>query len=106
SDSESASQLGTGQHLKMFRQIDLDMESGPLFAPPLESFKERVLEDIFGKNVHYWQPQEKILEELEQILAHPPKCLNARERETLGIRRKMFEDPVGNGIVVNLRSGG
>ncbi len=106
SDAESASQLGTGQHLKMLQQIDLAMRAGPLFAQPLETFKDEISEDIFSKSIRYWQPQEKILEELAHILAHPPKCLNTREREALGIRKKMFEDPERNGIVVNLRSGG
>lgn len=64
--------------------------------------KKQILEDIFGKTQRYWQPQEKILAELEQIIMEQPKCLNAQEQEALVIRKKMFEDPFGNGIVVNL----
>ena len=104
-ESESASQLGTGQHVKLFRQMDQVLETGMLFKHPLEIFKEQILEDIFEKKQRYWQPQEKILAELDQILADPPKCLNTRDREALGIRYKMFEDPEGNGLRVNLRSG-
>ncbi|MFN0176796.1 MAG: hypothetical protein ACKVU0_19300 [Saprospiraceae bacterium] len=104
-DLESASQLGLGFHLKLLRQIDRAMEYGTLFAPELEGVKEQVLEDVFGKNQRYWQPQEKILAEMEQILTESPKCLNVREKEALVIRKKMFEDPIGNAIVVNLRSG-
>jgi len=105
SDAESASQLGTGQHLKMLRQIDQAVTSGHLFAPQLGAFKDQLLEDIFEKKLRYWQPQEKILEELEQIITDPPKCLDAHEREALSIRQKMFEEPLKHGIVVNLRSG-
>ncbi|MDO8365731.1 MAG: SH3 domain-containing protein [Saprospiraceae bacterium] len=105
SESESASQLGTGQHLRMLTQIHQALASGSLFAPQLLVIKDQILEDIFGKNQRYWQPQEKILEELGQIIANPPKCLSAPEREAFSIRQKMFEDPGGNGIVVNLRSG-
>lgn len=105
SDVESASQLGTGQHLKMFQQIDQSMTLGSLFATPLEILKEQILEDIFEKDVRYWQSGEKILAEIGQILAAPPKCLHARELEALAIRQKMFEEPVKNGVVVNLRSG-
>ncbi len=104
-DAASASQLGLGYHLNLLLQIDRAMKSGLLFAPELEGLKEQILEDIFGKTQRYWQPQEKILAELEQIIMEQPKCLNAREQEALVIRKKMFEDPVGNGIVVNLRSG-
>jgi len=105
SGSESASQLGLGHHLNLLRQIDRVRESGELFAPQLEALKDQILEDIFEKKQCYWQSQEKILAEMEQILTDPPKCLNAREREALNIRKRMFEDPFGNGIVVNLRSG-
>ncbi len=105
SESESVSQLGAGQHLKMLRQIDRGLEAGLLFAASLELLKDQVLEDIFGKNMRYWQSPEKILGELGQILSEPPKCLNAREQESLRIRQKMFEDPIANGVVVNLRSG-
>jgi len=105
SETESASQLGTGQHLKMLQRIDQSHQTGTLFAVLLTTFKEQILADIFEKGVRYWQPKEKILDELGQILAHPPKCLSRHECEALAIRQKMFKDPVGNGIVVNLRSG-
>lgn len=105
SELESASQLGSGQHLKMIQHIDNAFESGTLFASVLDDLKNQILEDIFEKNMRYWQPQHKILEELRQIMDNPPKCLSVREREALSIRQKMFEDPVGNGIVLNLRSG-
>ena len=105
SETESASQLGTGQHLKMLQRIDQSHQTGTLFAVLLTTFKEQILADIFEKGVRYWQPKEKILDELGQILAHPPKCLSRLECEALAIRQKMLKDPVGNGIVVNLRSG-
>lgn len=105
SETESASQLGTGQHLKMFHQIDQAMAAGPLFSKELNALKNQILEDIFGRNVLFWQSQEKILEELDGILSNPPKCLEANELEDISIRRKMFLNPGGNGIRVNLRSG-
>ena len=105
SETESASQLGTGQHLKMLRQIDQGLAAGPLFNAPISLLREQLLEDIFGKDVRYWQAQEKIEKELVDLIADPPKCLNTTELEALSIRLKMFEDPTGNGISVNLRSG-
>ncbi len=103
--SESASQLGTGQHLKMLQELDRAFLNAPLFAPELEAFKSQLMEDIFGKNIRYWQSRDRILVELAQILAEPPKCLNEKDLEALNIRKKMFEDPEGNGIIVNMRSG-
>lgn len=105
SETESASQLGTGQHLKILRQIDRALAAGTLFLPQLERIKEQILEDVFENSVRYWQPQAKILAELNALSADPPKCLSAREREALGIRSRMFENFEENGIRVNLRSG-
>lgn len=105
SESESASQLGTGQHVKMLQQISLAMPKTGLFAQSLLALKDQVMDDIFDKNQRYWQPKEKILAELAELLVNPPECLSAAERDALGIRKKMFEDPVANGIVVNMRSG-
>ncbi len=104
-DYEAASQLGTGIHLKMFRQIDKAMQTGTLFQPELRAFKEAVLEDIIGKNVVYWQSKELILKELDQILKTGFKCLDDRDRAVLQSRLVMFEDPEANGLRVNLRSG-
>jgi hypothetical protein len=105
SETEPVSQLGAGQHLNMFRQIDAALQAGPLFGPELQVLKDQILEDIFWEGNRYWQSAEKIIADLDQILADPPKCLQARELESIQIRRKMFLDPIANGIVTNLRSG-
>ena len=105
SESESVSQLGTSQHLKLLQQISQAIPQAELFTRPLLALKDQVMEDIFDKSQRYWQPKEKILSELTVLLANPPECLSATERDALGIRKKMFEDPAANGIVANMRSG-
>lgn len=105
SDYEAASQLGTGAHLKMFRQIETALKTGPLFRPELMAFKEALLEDMIGKNSVYWQPKELILKELDQILNAGLTCLDESDRVALQRRRAMFEDPAANGVRVNLRGG-
>lgn len=105
SDTKSASQLGAGYHQSMLNQIDKAIESNGLFASDLQDLKEQLLEDVFDKDIEYWQDKEKILNELSQILAQPPKCLDVHTLESLAIRKKMFESPLENGITVNLRSG-
>ncbi len=105
SETESASQLGTGQHLKMFLQIDKARAQGLLFGKSLDAIREQLYDDIFDEKVRYWQPQGKILEELEQILETQPKCVWAQVLESIMIRKRMFEEPEKNGIVLNLRSG-
>jgi hypothetical protein len=105
SESTAASQLGTGQHTKRLREIDVALAAGPLFAQSLSQMKEQILEDIFGKNQQYWQPKEKIVAELVELLNSPPQCLSIQDRTALEIRQKMFEEPEANGLKVNLRSG-
>lgn len=105
SETESASQLGTGQHLKMFLQIDKARAQGLLFGKSLDAIREQLYEDIFDENVRYWQPQAKILAELDQILESQPKCVWVQVLESILIRKRMFEEPAKNGIVLNLRSG-
>lgn len=105
SETGFASQLGKGQHLAMLQKVAENLREAPLFQTQWMQMKEQLLDDVFQPSVRYWQSQEKILQELEQILDLPPACLNAREREALQIRRKMFEDPTSNGIVLDLRSG-
>lgn len=105
SEYEAASQLGTGIHLKMLRQIESALSTGELFKPELVAMKESVLEDIVGKNINYWQPKELILSELHEIIPSGLSILDDRDRTALQARLTMFEDPEANGIRVNLRSG-
>lgn len=105
SDYEAASQLGKGIHFKMLKQIDKALEYGPLFRPELTDFKEILLEDILDKKTVYWQPKELIIKELSQILNANLTCLDERDRAALKARVVMFENPMANGVRVNLRSG-
>jgi hypothetical protein len=99
------SNLGQGNHLKILQAIDRALQTGDLFAPELGALKESVMEDISSQNSAFWQPQEKILTELNQIMKANLTCISGRDKATLEARRKMFESPGENGIVLNLRSG-
>lgn len=99
------SNLGQGNHLKILKAIDRALQSGNLFAPELQALKASVMEDISDQNSAFWQPQEKILAELNQIIKANLTCINGRDRAALEARRNMFESPAENGIVLNLRSG-
>lgn len=105
SDYEAVSQLGTGVHLKMFRQIETALKVGELFQSELTSFKESLLEDILDNKTGYWQPKELILKELNQILNAGFSCLNDHDRVALRSRLTMFENLKANNVKVNLRSG-
>jgi hypothetical protein len=99
------SNLGGGNHVKTLRSIDEALLTGDLFRPELLALKDRVLEDISDKNSTYWQPQDKILVEIDKILKSDFKCLDDRDRIALEARQKMFEAYTDNAILLNLRSG-
>ncbi|MCK6693252.1 MAG: SH3 domain-containing protein [Thermoanaerobaculia bacterium] len=105
SAESSYSNLGQGNHLKMLRAVDRALLAGDLFRPELLKWKNRVLEDITGKDRIYWQPEEKILAELKKIRESNFHCLDNTDRIALEARYKMFESPSANGIVVDVRSG-
>ncbi len=102
---ESCSNLGQGQHLRLLRAIDAAQRSGDLFRPELEAMKDRILNDILDRSRDYWQPKEKILQELAAILRERPRCLNDRDVLALEARQNMFAAPEANGIRVNVRTG-
>jgi hypothetical protein len=100
-----SSQLGSGAHLAMFAQIDEALPQTPLFAARFLALKDRLIDDVASGQVTYWQPQDKIIAELDEIIARRFACLTDRDRLALEERRKSFEDAAANGIRVNLRSG-
>jgi hypothetical protein len=105
SETEGASHLGSGAHLKMFRLLDVAFPQAPVFAPELTRIKDALLEDIHDKNTQFWQSKPSILKELDAIIEQAPACLTAAEKEALLPRRQMLENAEAHGIRVNLRSG-
>ncbi|MEI6409288.1 MAG: SH3 domain-containing protein [Bacteroidota bacterium] len=105
-DYSGSSQLGLGIHLKMLQYIgQCAQQPGKIFEPELERFKEAVLNDILDKNTTYWQPKEKIIQEIRQIFALSPQILSDRDKLALRERLPMFENAPANGVRVNLRTG-
>lgn len=104
-DQTSVSQLGSGKHLQVLRLLE---EKGPAmqaFQAELTRIKNQVLDDIVGKDIGYWQNEEKILAELDEISKSNLSVLGNEDRLVIQTRMAMFADPQANGIRVNLRSG-
>jgi hypothetical protein len=108
-DNTGSSQLGTGQHLSILKKIDLfygnSMPDRLLYLPDLEALKERLLDDTMGQSTTYWQPADKIQNELKQILQANLKCLTDNDRTALVKRFALFAHPAQYGIRLNLRGG-
>ncbi|MEZ4926564.1 MAG: SH3 domain-containing protein [Saprospiraceae bacterium] len=105
SATESASQLGTGVHVKVLDQIDQLLSASPIFKPELLATKDAILDDILDKNTQFWQTKDLILQELDSILVKTPACLNTKESSALKVRRVMLEAAENNGVRIGLRSG-
>jgi len=105
-DHRSASQLGSGNHLKVLAGIETSLSQMNLFRPEMMRLKEQVLDDIAGNGISYWQNVEKVLAELNNITSSNFSILNNEDRMTIQTRLGMFENSAANGIRVNLRSGG
>ena len=104
-ENEGCSQLGLGNHQSMLKRIDDALAASPEFETELKQAKNRLLEDICGTTVGYWQNEKKILTELNFILENNYKCLTPRDVLAIKSRKQMFENPQSNGIRVNLRAG-
>ncbi len=99
---ESCSNLGAGFHLNLLTEISATLQAGDLFQPELLRWKDRILADMLDNSRTYWQPKEKILAELDRIVAAGLGCLSDRDLLALKARRGMF---ASGSVRMNLRSG-
>jgi hypothetical protein len=98
--------LGKGIHLKILEKIEQIQSNTDLFNTEIRSIKESLIGDIIGQDeLAYEMPQKDIFNELDQILSRGLTVLTKEDMVALRQRRKMFENPEGNKIRVNQRSG-
>ena len=97
--------MGKGEHLKILNEIDRIIKKSDLFANEITGLKDRLIDDITNKDVDYWENKDKILGEIDAILAANISALSNEDIIALKTRRKQFEYPAENGIKVNFRSG-
>jgi len=103
-DYGGASLLGQGIHLDLLDKME-GINKSKLFQKETNDLRDRLINDISGQHVEYWEPQQRILDELDRILDQDFQQLTKEDVITLETRRKLFEDPKANKIKVNLRSG-
>lgn len=105
-DYGGCSLLGKGEHLKILKLIDQNLNKSDLFAAEINELKDKLINDITNKEVEYWENKDKILAELDAILAaNFRRALTNEDIIALKTRRKQFEFPVENKIKTNLRTG-
>jgi hypothetical protein len=104
-DYGGCSLLGKSEHLKILRKADQIFIKNGLFASEINNIKDRLIDDITGKDIDYWEEKEKILAELDTIIVANFGILNNEDMIALKTRRMQFEYPAENNIKVNFRSG-
>jgi len=97
--------LGRGIHSQLFEQMNEILKSSNLFEGRIAHHKKRMIEDITSPHVSYWESKQKILNEMDEILAADFGIFEEAEKIALQSRRKMFANPKANNIQVNLQSG-
>ena len=105
-DYGGSSLLGRGFHFALLQEADrLVKASHPLEAEIIE-VKRNIVEDILQPSNTFWESKDKVLIETDNILQADLAILDKNDRIALKARRQQFDDPEGNGIKMNERSGG
>jgi len=100
-DYGGCSELGSGIHNRLLDKMNKTLANSDLFEPAIEKEKAALMKDMTNPTMPYVHSKEKILAELDVILAADYGILTEEDKIALRTRRKMFEHPPANGIVVN-----
>lgn len=105
-DYGGSSLLGRGFHFALLQAANqLVEQKHPLQGEILE-VKRSIVEDILQPANTFWESQEKVLIEVDNILQADLSILDKNDRIALQARREQFTDPKANEIKMNERSGG
>lgn len=105
-DYGGSSLLGRGFHFALLKEANqLIQDNHPLQAEITE-VKKNIVEDILQPSNTFWESKDKVLIEMDNILEADLAILDRNDRIALKARREQFDDPEGNGIKMNERSGG
>lgn len=97
--------LGRKIHQKLLFEIDQLYQKDTLFHPEMLALKDRLVEDLTGASVSYWEGTDKIIPELDTILNADLTIFTKNDKVALETRRKQFDQPEEHGIRANLRAG-
>ena len=96
--------LGQGRHFNLLNEANDLLSKSKLFEKPILELKIEILDDISAEHVTYWEPQEKILEEMKKIISADFDFLTNEDKIILKTRYEQFKKPKANKIEVNHRA--
>ena len=103
--------LGKGKHLAILQAMEKTVKRSPMFETEIFKIRDQLLDDILlsGDPEYsgngFWEPQEKILEELDKIIAADFSIITKDQKTALQTRRQIIQDAEKNRIVLNQRAG-
>ena len=104
-DRSGHSLLGRGYHEKLILEMDRILLQSGLFAAEVNRIKRTLLDDILSPQNTYWETEEKIVAEMERILAQAHPCLSQKDLIALEARKEQFRLPYSHGIKTNVKAG-
>jgi len=104
-DYSGHSLLGRGRHLFLLRQVQTLLARSKRFEPEITALKADLLNDMTQAGVTYWESREKIIAELDAILAADFSFWSPADKIALQTRRNQLERPEDYGIQVNQQAG-
>ncbi len=97
--------LGRGEHFRVLAAINQQLEAGSPFQSSLLEVQSKIVEDITGSEITYWETKEKITEELEKIVLADFESIEKAQKVSLKTRLEQFEKPEEYNIQVNHQAG-
>lgn len=104
-DYGGSSLLGRGIHLRLLAEANRICTINTPFRSEILRIKAEIINDMTQEGVEYWEQPEKIIQELDAILAGNFEVLEDADRIALSTKRKHFEEPAAHGIKTGLGSG-
>ena len=105
-DYGGSSLLGRGFHFALLKEADQLIQNKHPLQAEITEVKKNIVEDILQPSNTFWESKDKVLIELDNILEADLAILDRNDKIALKARREQFDDPEGNGIKMNERSGG
>lgn len=97
--------FGKGIHKEILGKLDSFSQDNVFYTEEINTYRQQIIDDITGGEVTYWEDQEKLLKEINEIIAEELTFLSDADKIALDVRSKQFLEPEKYGIRLNIRAG-
>lgn len=97
--------LGRGVTYDILANLETTASRTPLFTEPISALKDQILADLTEPNIHFWEPDSLVKQELDSIIQANWSIFTANDRIALDARRLQLDSAAFHGIDFNARAG-